>query len=131
MGTRFVAAQESGAHRAYRRAVIEASGADSVLTDVFSLDWPGNERYARVLRGAVEAAQAFDGDVVGEASMGPETFPVERFSPMPPMVTTTGTVEAMALYAGESARFVGAEEPAAAIVRAVATGAEQFLAAWR
>jgi hypothetical protein len=36
----------------------------------------------------------------------------------------------MALYAGESVGAVGSVEPAAAVVRELAEGAERLLAAW-
>jgi NAD(P)H-dependent flavin oxidoreductase YrpB (nitropropane dioxygenase family) len=130
MGTRFLAAAESGAHPVYRDAVIAASAADSVLTDDFREGWPDSRSSARVLRSSLDAARVFDGDVVGEVAMGPVTMPVPRFGVAPPLAGSTGAVEAMAMYAGESVRFVHQVEPAGEIVRQIAQGAERLLRAW-
>lgn len=130
MGTRFLAAVESAVHPVYRDAVIAASATDSVLTDEFRQGWPDERSLSRVLRSSLEAARAFEGDVVGELAMGPMPIPVPRFGVPPPLVGSSGAVEAMAMYAGESVRFVRAVEPAGEIVREIAEGAEQLLRAW-
>jgi hypothetical protein len=43
---------------------------------------------------------------------------------------TTGTIAAMPMYAGESVSHVVDVEPAAAVVRELADGAERLLRAW-
>lgn len=55
---------------------------------------------------------------------------IPRLHPTPPNRETTGRIEAMALYAGESVDAVTAVQPAAAIVRELAEGAEQLLRRW-
>jgi NAD(P)H-dependent flavin oxidoreductase YrpB (nitropropane dioxygenase family) len=40
VGTRFVAAEEAGAHPVYVRALIEAQAEDTVYTKAFSSRWP-------------------------------------------------------------------------------------------
>jgi NAD(P)H-dependent flavin oxidoreductase YrpB (nitropropane dioxygenase family) len=124
IGTRFVAAAESGAHPEYVRALIEARAEDSILTDVFSGMWAAPHR---ALRSAIEAAQAFAGDVVGETEWGGTKMPVERFSVMTPDRVTTGAIRAMALYAGQSVGGVRAIQPAREIVAELMTGAEELL----
>ena len=47
-----------------------------------------------------------------------------------PLATTTGAVEAMSLWAGESAGGVTRVQPAADIVRELAEGAERLLRRW-
>jgi NAD(P)H-dependent flavin oxidoreductase YrpB (nitropropane dioxygenase family) len=131
MGTRFLAAIESAAHPVYRDAVIAASASDSVLTDEFREGWPDAQSSSRVLVSSLEAARTFEGDVVGELSMGPVTMPVPRLGVPPPLVGSTGAVAAMPMYAGESVRFVHAAEPAGDIVRDIAAGAERLLSVWR
>lgn len=131
MGTRFLAAAESGIHDVYRDALIEASAADTVLTDEFRADWPDEQSSSRVLLACLEAARAFPGDVVGELVMGPMTMPVPRFSVAPALAGSRGSVEAMAMYAGESVRFVREVESAADIVRDIVRGAEELLRNWR
>jgi NAD(P)H-dependent flavin oxidoreductase YrpB (nitropropane dioxygenase family) len=127
MGTRFLAATESGVHPLYREALIAASAVDSVLTDEFRSDWPDELSSSRVLRSSLEAARDFDGDVVGELSVGGSTVPLPRFGTAPAMQESGGAVEAMAMYAGESVRFVRSEESATEIVRTVVAGAEELL----
>lgn len=129
MGTRFLACIESGAHPVYRDAVLAADGADTVLTDAFREGWPDPRSDARVLRASLDAARAFDGDIVGEITMGPDTIPVPRFGVAPPLVQSTGAVEAMPMYAGESVRFVTRVESARDIVQDIAADAERLLGA--
>jgi NAD(P)H-dependent flavin oxidoreductase YrpB (nitropropane dioxygenase family) len=58
IGTRFVAAAESGAHPSYVEALIGARRSDTVVTEAFGAGWPNAPH--RVLRSAVEAAEALD-----------------------------------------------------------------------
>jgi NAD(P)H-dependent flavin oxidoreductase YrpB (nitropropane dioxygenase family) len=128
VGTRFVASVESGAHPGYIDALLRANPADTVLTTAFSRGWPDAPH--RVLRSCIEAADAFTGDVVGEEHLGQAVFPIRRFAPPPPSRTTTGSIEAMALYAGQSVGAVRKTEPAAAIVAELVDGAERLLRSW-
>src|SRR5919204_563323 len=41
VGTRLLATEESGAHPRYVAALLEAGAEDAVLTDAFSVMWPG------------------------------------------------------------------------------------------
>jgi nitronate monooxygenase len=110
VGTRFVAAEESDAHPDYIAAVIAASGQDTVLTEAFATGWPDAPH--RVLRSAVEAAEQFEGDVVGVLG----DMEVARFGALPPTRGVQGEIAAMALYAGESVDYVTRVQPAAEIV---------------
>lgn len=129
MGTRFVAATESGAHPSYVDALVAASAADTCLTEAFSVMWPDAPH--RVLRTAIAAAESLADDVVGEEVQAEQRLSVPRLSVIPPTRTTTGHVEAMALYAGESVANVHAVRPAAEIISDLVTGAEQLLGAAR
>jgi len=115
IGTRFLAASEANTHPVYVRALIEAAAADTCLTDVFSVHWPDAPH--RVLRSAIRAAEALPEGVIGETRRGSQRIPIERFSVFCPSTETTGSVEAMALYAGESVAHVQRVEPAATILR--------------
>jgi len=125
MGTRFVASAESGAHPDYVRALLAASAADTCLTEAFSDMWPNAPH--RVLRSAIAAAEALPDGEIGSVPFGDRTFPVRRFSVIAPTTATTGRVDAMALYAGESVAAVTAVQPAATIVAEVVAGAEALL----
>jgi len=128
VGTRFVACAESGAHPAYVDALLRADASDTVLATAFSTGWPDAPH--RVLRSCIEAAEAFEGDVVGEEHLGRSVFPIPRFAPPPPSRTTTGAIGAMALYAGQSVGAVQKIQPAAAIVAELVDGAERMLRSW-
>lgn len=125
MGTRFLATDESTAHDVWKDAVIAAGAADTVLTDAFSTLWPNGPEPHRVLRSALEAAQRLDADVDVVADM--PGFPLPRFAVVPPSRDTTGHVDAMALYAGESVYAVRGRERAGDVVRAIAADAEARL----
>ncbi len=129
MGTRFLAAHESGAHEVYKKAIVAAGGGDSVLTDEFRVGWPDEASAARVLRASLDAARAFDGDVAANLQLD-EPIPIPRLGTVPPLQGVTGAVEALPMYAGESARFVHDAEPAGDIVRTIAAEAERHLRRW-
>jgi NAD(P)H-dependent flavin oxidoreductase YrpB (nitropropane dioxygenase family) len=127
IGTRFVAAAESGAHPEYVKALLAASATDTCLTEAFSAEWPDAPH--RVLRSAITAAEALGDDLAGETQEYGATIPVPRFSVTPPTRETTGRIEAMALYAGESVGSINGVAPAAAIVSELVDGAERLLRA--
>lgn len=126
IGTRFIASTESGAHPKYVEKLLAAGGEDTVLTEAFSVMWPNAPH--RVLRSSVEAAEKLSDDVIGEIAFSGMKMPVPRLSVISPSKTTTGSIEAMALYAGESVSNVTRIQPAAEIVRELIEGAERLLA---
>jgi nitronate monooxygenase len=128
VGTRFVVAEECDAHPRYQELLIRARASDTVATEAFSVMWP--HALHRVLRSCVEAAQAHPTDQVGEMVLGGEKIPLPRFAVPTPTRTTTGAIEAMALYAGQSVGAVHRRQPAAEIVRELADGASRLLNRW-
>jgi NAD(P)H-dependent flavin oxidoreductase YrpB (nitropropane dioxygenase family) len=130
VGTRFVAAEEAGAHPAYVQALIAAEAQDTAYTDVFSVGWPDAPH--RVLRACIEAAHAFPGEVVGEKH-DPDTgerYPIRRFQPQTIEMSVSGAIDAMSQWAGESVGGVKRVQPAAEIVHELAGDAEQLLRRW-
>lgn len=124
VGTRFAATPEVGHHPEYLRALVNARMEDAVYTDKFSIMWNAPHR---VLRGALEAAEAFEGDIVGQVEVDGQKLDVPRLSVFSPIDTATGEVGAMAQYAGQSVGEVTSIQPAAEIVRELAAGAEELL----
>lgn len=114
VGTAFVATHESGGHPAYIKALLAARSDDTVLTTAFSEGWPDAPH--RVLTSALAAAEAYDGQVVGEAGEAAARYPVPRFSVATPDRNVTGHVEAMALYAGTGVGNVSTIGPASELV---------------
>lgn len=114
VGTRFLAAKESGAHPKYIQAVIDAQTEDTVLTETFSVGWP--HAHHRVLKSCVSAVNAFEGDVIGERDLAGVKKPIFKGSIALPTVNTSGNIEAMALYASESVGAVTEITSAADII---------------
>jgi NAD(P)H-dependent flavin oxidoreductase YrpB (nitropropane dioxygenase family) len=67
VGTRFIAAKESGAHPKYIQALIDAGAEDTVLTETFSVGWP--HAHHRVLKSCVDQVNSFKGYIVGERDL--------------------------------------------------------------
>ena len=128
VGTRFLAATEAQTHPAHVDALLAAGPEDTVMTDRFSVDGPVMRH--RVLRSALAAAEALPDDVIGEMTVYGTRKEIPRFAADNPSMDATGRVEAMALYAGESAGAVRELQPAAEIVRDLAEGAARRLAKW-
>lgn len=118
VGTVFIATDESGAHPAYRDAVVQARPGDSVITDTFANGCPlcATSPRHRVLASCVAAAQLVGAEVVGEMQLGNRLITVPKGSPLSPTPTTTGHVEGMALYASDAAASVTKVRPAAEVV---------------
>jgi nitronate monooxygenase len=126
VGTRFVAAAESGAHPKYVEALLAARAEDTVLTEEFSVMWPDAPH--RVLRSAIAAAHALADDVAGELETAGQKIPIPRLAVICPSRDATGHIEAMALYAGQSVDAVRKVDRAGDIVRELCDGAETLLA---
>lgn len=126
VGTRFVAATESGAHADYVRALVAAGSEDTVITEAFSLDWPDAPH--RVLKSAVAALARWQDEVVAVRRDGDREVPLRRGDSTPPSQNVHGTVAATALYAGQSVGAVTRVEPAAAIVAELVEEAVSLLA---
>jgi NAD(P)H-dependent flavin oxidoreductase YrpB (nitropropane dioxygenase family) len=116
VGTRFIAASESNAHPAYVQALIAARAEDSVRTTKFHVECKLCPSTHGVLRSALAAAEAFEGDVVGEIEVGGERREIRRFQGAPPFKAIVGRIDAMACYAGQSVGEVRRVQPAAEIV---------------
>jgi NAD(P)H-dependent flavin oxidoreductase YrpB (nitropropane dioxygenase family) len=129
VGTRFVATLESGAHPRYKEALVSAGAADTVLTEAFGIWWPGAPH--RVLRSAVEAADALADDPAGQVTGAGDPLSIPRFAVTPPTRATRGHIDAMALYAGQSVGAVAAIPAAAEVVREIVADAERLLNQFR
>jgi nitronate monooxygenase len=127
IGTRFIAASESDAHPDYVRALISAGPEDSVRSTRFEVDCGLCPSTHGILRTAIENADAFRGDDVGEVQVFGEKRRIRRFQGLPPSRAVSGTIEAMACYAGQSVGSVKRVQPAAEIVAELFDGVEEML----
>jgi NAD(P)H-dependent flavin oxidoreductase YrpB (nitropropane dioxygenase family) len=129
VGTRFVAAEETGVHPVYSEALLRARAHNTVYTEAFYLNWPNAPH--RVLRSSLEAAQAFPGAIVGELpSLDGTMVPFRRFECGVPRKDASGAIEAMSLFAGEGVGSVTRFQSAAEIVSELAEEAESLLRRW-
>jgi NAD(P)H-dependent flavin oxidoreductase YrpB (nitropropane dioxygenase family) len=127
VGTRFLATPESGAHPDYVAALLAADDAATVLTTKFSIGWPDAPH--RVLRSALDAAESFEHDVVGTYTSGGKSLALPRLAARAPSREVSGTVAAMALYAGQGVGQVSTIAPARHVVAELVEGAERLLRA--
>jgi NAD(P)H-dependent flavin oxidoreductase YrpB (nitropropane dioxygenase family) len=135
-GTRFLVADESAAHRDYKRAVIDAQADDTLHTKLFDIGWP--DAAHRVIRmPAVEAWERAgrppsgkrpgEGDAAGAMRRSGVEVPLVRYSVFPPTEYIEGDISGLAFYAGQSCSQVKETMPAAAIVRQIADEARAVI----
>jgi len=118
VGTRFIATDESGAHPAYKQAVVDAVAGATEITGAFCVcPLCATVPRARVVRACIDALRDFVGDTVGEATVGGERVSLPKGHGLPPGSGATGHIEAMPMYAGESAASVSGIEPVATVVQ--------------
>ena len=133
VGTRFLLAQEANVHDEWRARIRDATETGTVFATVFDGGWPDSPH--RALRNStVEAweragrpvapGRPGEGDVVARAPNGTDLY---RYGAETPMRGTTGDVEALAHYAGQSAGIVEDVRPAATIVDELVRGAAEAL----
>jgi nitronate monooxygenase len=126
VGTRFVASEEADLHPIYTDALIAARAEDSVYGSTFHVGWP--EAPHGTLRSAIEAARAFDGEVVAKVlSLDGTERIVPLFGTSVADRSATGHIQAMALYAGQSVGAVKRVAPAREIIQEMVMEAEKLL----
>jgi nitronate monooxygenase len=114
LGTAFVVAYESRAHPYFKTAVTTADEADTVITDVYEIGWPG--RRHRVLATAVTRDAKQAKNFIGRTVVEGKPYLVPRFSAAVPTDATSGRIEEMAMYCGLSCGAVSYELSAADVV---------------
>jgi nitronate monooxygenase len=129
LGTRFLLAQEAPVHEDYRRQLIGAAETDAQwYANLYEVGWPDAPH--RALRNSTaemwEAAgrpppgsRPGEGDVVAHFASGES---IVRYEPAPPMVGTTGNIEALSMWAGQSVALVRQPQSAAEIVAELVAG---------
>lgn len=123
LGTRFLLADEMPIHEEYRQRVITATETDAEwYPNLYEVGWPDAphraihnstaERWEAAGRPA-PGSRPGEGDVVAHFASGDSIL---RYSPAPPMAGTTGEIEALSLWAGQSVALAKQRQPAAEIV---------------
>ena len=129
LGTRFLLALEMPIHEEYRRRVIDAAETDTRwYANLYEVGWPDapNRSLRNSTAEAWEAAggpppgsRPGEGDVIAHFATGEA---IVRYEPAAPMVGTTGDIEAISLWAGQSVALARQPQPAAAIVAELVSG---------
>jgi nitronate monooxygenase len=123
LGTRFLLAEEMPIHDYYRRRLIAAAETDAQwFPNLYDVGWPDSPH--RALRNTT--SEAWDaagrppdnqrpgaGDVIAHFASGEA---IVRYEPAPPMVGTTGDIEALSMWAGQGVAQARQTQSAADIV---------------
>jgi nitronate monooxygenase len=123
LGTRFLLADEMPIHEEYRRRLIAATETDAEwYANLYEVGWPDAPHRA-IHNSTAEIWEAAgrpelggrpgEGEVIAHFASGE---PIVRYEPAPPMVGTTGEIEALSLWAGQSVALARQRQPAADIV---------------
>ena len=129
LGTALIATPEAFAHPYHMQRLVEAGDEETVLTDVFHINWPRGAK-VRVLANSVtrgERGNPFSEvrTIIGEE----EGRPIYLFNTDSPLRSMTGEFEAMALYAGKGVGRINAILGASERVRAIVAEATALLEA--
>jgi nitronate monooxygenase len=123
LGTRFLLAAEMPIHEHYRRRLEAAAETDPEwFPDLYEVGWPDSAH--RALRNSTSEAweaagrpppgkRPGEGDVIAHFASGEA---IVRYEPAPPMVGTTGDIEALSMWAGQGIALAGRTQSAAEIV---------------
>jgi nitronate monooxygenase len=123
LGTRFLMAEEMPIHEDYRHALIAAAETDPQLyPNLYEVGWPDSPH--RALRNSTATAweaagrpplaqRPGTGDVIAHFASGEA---IVRYEPAPPMAGTTGEIEALSMWAGQSVALARQTQSAADIV---------------
>jgi len=120
-GTAFLASVESFAHDYHKQRLVEARPGETVHTDLFAINWPPDSP-VRVLQNSVTEAAGkklwgyLPDELPREVIAMDGDSPMHRYDTNSPLKTTSGDLEAMALYAGDGVARVTGIRPAAEIL---------------
>ncbi len=126
IGTAFAAAPESFAHDYHRQRIVEAKAEDTILTDMFHINWPIGAP-VRVIKNSATRGERGDPFGARQVIGDEEGRAIYLFSTDSPSRVMTGDFEAMALYAGQGVDRIDAVMPAGERVARIVAEAEQLL----
>jgi NAD(P)H-dependent flavin oxidoreductase YrpB (nitropropane dioxygenase family) len=129
LGTRFLLAREAPIHEEYRRRLIDAAETDAQwYPDLYDVGWP-NAPHRALRNSTAEAWEAAgrpalgsrpgEGEVIAHFPSGEEIL---RYEPGAPLVGTTGDIEALSMWAGQSVALAKQPQSAAEIVAELVSG---------
>lgn len=134
VGTRLLASEEATIHETYRARLLDASEADTQWShDLYDVDWPDAPHRAlinstsRVWQEAGSSApgkRPNENQVIGHRPTGE---PVVRYQSYTPLPETSGEVEAMSLWAGQSVAQIREISSTAQIIEEIYQEAKKLL----
>lgn len=130
LGTRFVATEEAAVEDLYRERVVEADETTTYRGELFDVGWEGTP-HRTLLNSTVERWEDAGRPAPGDRPCEGETIaeypgghPIERYGDDLPMEGVEGDLEALALYAGQSAGLTDEVQPAGEVVEELVEEAE-------
>jgi nitronate monooxygenase len=114
MGTVFAASAESNAHPIYKAKVRDTDPDSTVITKAFHLGWEG--RPHRVVANETTRNPNLPTGFIATTIVNGKTVPIPRFSANCPTRTTSGDIDAMAMYCGTSCATIHSIDPVQVIV---------------
>lgn len=123
LGTALIVTDEADTHPEYRRALLDATPGDTVLTTCFDGGWPdaphrvlANSTYKTWAAAGSPAAgsRPGEGDVVAQGPFGME---IPRYSAAGASTAMSGEIEALALYAGTGVGRIADAHSVADVIR--------------
>jgi nitronate monooxygenase len=128
IGTAFLASPESFAHDYHKQRIILAQSKDTILTDIFHINWPVGAP-VRVLQNSATRGERGDPFGVNQIIGEEEGRPILLFSTDSPLRSMTGDFEGMALYAGQGVGRISTIVPAGERLAAIVKEAGRLLQA--
>lgn len=128
-GTAFLATEESFAHEYHKNRIIAAEPDETLLTNLFHINWPFGA-LTRVLPNSVTRMSGINETDLHDSKkiIGEDAGrPLYLYSTDSPLRSTTGNLEAMAIYAGCGAGRINAIVPAAVKLGNMVHDAQELL----
>ena len=123
MGTRFLLSKEANVEPVYQQIIAEASENDTIYTErLFNIGWDNAPH--RVIKNSTVG----EWENAGKPAVGkrpneneiiahkPDGIPIVRYSDEGPIAGTTGSLEQLALYAGQTAGLLSIVKPASELI---------------
>ena len=128
MGTRFLLSKEANVELIYQELITKASENDTVYTErLFNIGWD-NAQHRVIKNSTVKAWENAGKPAIGNRpneneiiAYKPNGTPIMRYSDEGPILGTTGNLEQLALYAGQTAGLLSIVKPAAELIAELIT----------
>lgn len=123
MGTRFLLSKEANVELIYQQLIAAASENDTIYTErLFNIGWD-NAPHRVIKNSTVKAWENAGKPTIGNRpdenkiiACKPNGTPIVRYSDEGPIAGTSGNLEQLALYAGQTAGLLSAVKPASELI---------------